>query len=366
MAIKVLLCSNKKNFAHNTKFMFEYLKLRDSFEVKYLINDETLRQKLISNYGDHFISGKKRSGRQFMKNCDVWLLDSGMPTKNILYMRKKLIINFWHGVPIKRIGINGYDGLSKIRVFVQLKIFSYFVHFYTATSQNLVDIFAKSFILPINKVKVFGQPRNDYIHLPVPRSTLRNFYSDIDPKSKCVIYAPTWRKSKYGTSFDNSAQFFPFKGFDFGAFNEFLKTNNIIFFLRPHSLENIEIKQSSNIKILDSQICPNINEIINVFDLLITDYSGIFVDFLLLNKPIILLPYDKVEYEARKGLNFDLDFINPGPKVDTYYDFVKHLLANLKEPTLNSEKRQQLRKFFFDSEVPSMIEIEKYIIEYFK
>ena len=75
--------------------------------------------------------------------------------------------------------------------------------------------------------------------------------------------------------------YFPFNDFSYDDFNKFLKNSNIIFFLRPHPLEKLDIKEYSNIKILDTNICNNINDILNVFDLLITDYSSIFIDYLL-------------------------------------------------------------------------------------
>lgn len=364
--IKILLCSNRKDFAHNTKYLFEYFLDKEAYEIRYLLNNDQSIAKLQDKYGDFFIDNKNRSGRKFIKDADVWLLDSGMPTKNIFSMRNKIIINFWHGVPIKKIGINGYTGLNKLRIYLQLKIFSYFIFCYTATSQNIANIVAQSFVLPISKVKVLGQPRNDLIHIPVPKSKILELFPDIEIRSRLVLYAPTWRKSKYGTSFDDAVQFFPFKNFDYSSFNHYLKQNNVVFFLRAHALETVRIGKYSNIKILDNDLCPNINDIINVFDLLITDYSGIFVDYLLLDKPILLLPYDLDQYEKVKGLNFKFDTINPGPKITSYKHFIDQLLENLRYPNLYSNKRHKLKTFFFDTTQQCMPNIEKFILDHLK
>lgn len=359
--MKITLCSNKNDFAHNTKFMFEYLLDKKEYEIKYIINDDKLREKLIQKYGDRFITTKDKEGLRFLKGSDVWLLDSGMPTKNILYMKNKIIINFWHGIPIKKIGINGYRGVNKLRMFLQLKLFSYFVTAYSTTSKNIINIMAQSFILPKEKVKVLGQPRNDYLKNNISKTVITNLFEDIENNSKFVLYAPTWRKSKYGTSMKESVIYFPFDEFDTNEFNQFLKEQNIVVFVRPHSLEKISIEESSNIKILDNSLVDNINDILNVFDLLISDYSGIFVDYLLLDKPILLLPYDLEEYISTKGLNFEFDSINPGPFVKNYEDFKSTLLKLLNDKSCYREKRERLNKFFNEIEYPCIPTIMRFI-----
>ena len=58
-------------------------------------------------------------------------------------------------------------------------------------------------------------------------------------------------------------------------------------------------------------------------DVLITDYSGVFVEFLVTDKPMIFLPYDKDEYEADRGFWFDYNQVIPGPQVYDFEDFCK-------------------------------------------
>lgn len=359
--IKITLSSNNNDFTHNTKFMFEYLLKNEAYDIKYIINNDETRNKLISIYGDKFISIKEKNGLDFLKKSNVWLLDAGMPVKNPFYMRNKTIINFWHGVPIKKIGINGYTGLNKLRMLLQLKVFSFFVTAYITTSKNLVNIMSESFLLPVNKIKILGQPRNDFIYKIIPKKDMSNIFKNIDINSRFVLYAPTWRKSKYGTSLKNTVKYFPFEGFSFEDFNSFLKKNNIVFFVRPHSLEKINIKEYSNIKILDQTKIQNINDILNIFDLVISDYSGIWVDFLLLKKPIILLPYDLNEYLSIKGLNFNFDDINPGPKIQTLQEFKNNIIRLLNDNTYFFDRREKINDFFNEIKFDSMPKILNFL-----
>jgi CDP-glycerol glycerophosphotransferase len=346
MSIKILLSSNNKDFTHNTKYMFEYLLEHTDYEIKYIINDDSKREKLNKKYPNKFISIENKDGKTYLKNADVWLLDAGMPTKNPFYMRNKIIINYWHGVPIKQIGINGYKGLNWLRMFLQLKLFSNFITAYITTSKNMIDIMAQSFILPKEKIKVLGQPRNHYLKDTVSKENITQLYDDIDTNSKFVLYAPTWRKSKYGGSFDSEVKYFPFDDFDIKELENYLAQNKITIFLRPHPLEKITIKQSRYIKIFDNNKTENINEYLNVFDLLIADYSGIYVDFLLLDKPMLFLPYDKDEYISIKGFNFDYDDISPAPKPDTFIEFKNELLKLLEDDNYFRDERIKTDNFF--------------------
>ena len=363
MKVKVLLSSNKIDFTHNTKYMFEYLVEQTNYEVKYIINDNEKREKLNTIYPYHFISTNSKDGKKYLKDADVWLLDAGMPTKNPYYMKNKIIINYWHGVPIKKIGINGYIGLNKLRMFFQLKIFSYFVTAYITTSKNMVDIMSQSFLLSKNKIKVLGQPRNDHIKENIVKEKMLEFYNDIDISTKYILYAPTWRKSKYGTSFDKEVKYFPFDDFNRQDLEDYLKSEKITIFLRPHPLENIDIKESKYVKIFDNNNTENINDYLNIFDLIIADYSGIYIDFLLLNKPILLLPYDKNEYLNIKGFNFNYNDIAPAPQPNTFIEFKYELLKLLKDRKYYQRERIKVNNFFNEIKENSLERNFKYIEE---
>jgi CDP-glycerol glycerophosphotransferase len=345
--MKILLSSNNKDFTHNTKYMFEYLLENTDYEIKYVLNDKEKKERLNKKYeNNYFISITDKEGKEYLENSNVWLLDAGMPTKNPFYMRNKIIINYWHGVPIKQIGINGYKGLNWLRMFLQLKLFSNFITAYITTSKNMIDIMAQSFILPKEKIKVLGQPRNNYLNKTISKKEITKFYNDINKDSKFILYAPTWRKSKYGGSFDSEVKYFPFDDFDMEELENYLEKEKITIFLRPHPLEKITIKESKYIKIFDNDKTENINEYLNIFDLLIADYSGIYIDYLLLDKPILLLPYDKEEYISIKGFNFDYNDISPAPKPNSLKDFKIELLKLLSDDDYFKDERAKVNDFF--------------------
>ncbi len=344
---KVLLCSvSKNNFYDNTKSMFLYLIKHTDYDVKYVINDKKKCMDLNKQYSNRFISLNTKEGKKFLKDADLWLLDGGMPTKNIFYMRNKKIINFWHGVPLKKIAMQAHHGLDRIRMFLQLILFRHFITAYVTTSKNIVDVMANSFLLPKSKIKVLGQPRNENIHKNIGKDDFSIFYKDIKFDSKFILYAPTWRKSQYGASFNEEVSFFPFTEMDMQDFDEFLETNNLTLFLRPHPLEELDFEETKNIKILDLNKLENINDYLNIFDMLIADYSGIYIDYLLLQKPILFLAYDVKKYEDIRGFNFDYNTVSPGPKPINYHDFKKEILALLNDINYFRKERLKVNDFF--------------------
>ena len=77
----------------------------------------------------------------------------------------------------------------------------------------------------------------------------------------------------------------------------------------------------------------DINEILPAVDLLITDYSGIYLDFLLCDNPVMFIPYDLKQYQTElRGLLFDYDLFTPGSKIDTLKNFIKEGQIYLDNP----------------------------------
>ena len=82
-------------------------------------------------------------------------------------------------------------------------------------------------------------------------------------------------------------------------------------------------------------------------DILLTDYSSVYFDFLLLDRPIIYLPYDFEEYKNARGFLYD-DFeeIICGDKVFTQKDFIESIQNNLENPAKDELRRKAITERF--------------------
>ena len=75
-------------------------------------------------------------------------------------------------------------------------------------------------------------------------------------------------------------------------------------------------------------------------DILVTDYSSIFVDFLLLNRPEIFFPYDYEKYVTKdRELYFDYNEFTPGPKARVFSEFLGVLGKTLQGEDDFAQKR---------------------------
>jgi CDP-glycerol glycerophosphotransferase (TagB/SpsB family) len=197
-------------------------------------------------------------------------------------------------------------------------------------------IISYCFLLNPRRFCFFGHPRNDILlkkeHLPI----LSTFSGSDIKYNKVILYCPTFRHGK-------DVELFPFTDYDNERLNLFLENNKILILMRTHAYSQNDGKFAGNIRIIDFgfDICDDINSILPEIDCIITDYSSIFFDYLLVDKPIIFIPYDLEEYKKIRGLVFDdYDFWTPGYKVESFDDF----LVALNEIVTGIDKFQESRR----------------------
>lgn len=344
-SVWVFSSSFNTEFNYNSKYLFEYaLNNEKNITPIYVINDDEKRKKLQCKYGEkHIVETKSIGGIKRVLNAGVWFTSAGLPVYGLKLGVSRIIINLWHGVPLKKIALMENNLNSITRLYFK-NIFSNNYTYILTTSKNLVDIMAKSFGVSKDKIKVWGQPRNDAIFKSNNREEVLDLiYQDLPTYKKILLYAPTYRD-------EAETILFPFKDYNIEGLNDFLKKNGIIIFIRSHQSETISNNNyyGDRIRSINSDKVDEIMDIINIFDLLITDYSSIYIDYLLTEKPIIFLPYDKEDYLEQRGLNFDYDTVTPGPKPVTLNDFKREALKLLNEDDYYSIERKQVNLLFND------------------
>lgn len=87
-------------------------------------------------------------------------------------------------------------------------------------------------------------------------------------------------------------------------------------------------------------------EVLAMFDLLITDYSSIYIVNLLLERPILFLPYDQGSISEDTGVLFDYDEVTPGPKPKSYAEFLNSIEGLLYNEMNYVENRKKIERKF--------------------
>lgn len=332
--------TDNSHYNYNSRYLFEYVKENlPEITPLFVINDPELRNSLSSKYGkQYFIETESIQGIRQALSAGVWFTSAGLPAYGTGLHKKRLIINLWHGVPLKKIALLDPNLKKAARIYFK-KIFSENYTCILTTSHELIPLMARSFAVSEDKIKVWGQPRNDGLFQKNDcREILGQLFPDLPEYTKTVLYAPTFRD--YG-----QVQLFPFKDFDQEQLEAFLEEKNMLLFIRTHVAEQGSAAPylGKRIRFLGNEQTEDVTGILNIFDCLITDYSSIYIDYLLTDKPMIFLPYDRQQYLDGRGMNFDYDDVTPGPKPETFNDFLDALSP--KEDFWKSERTRVNRLF---------------------
>ena len=340
----IIFCSSyTTKFQFNSRYLFIYfLENYKDWTVEFVINDDALRQKLIGEYGPHFIETQSFSGKFHALRAGVWVPSTlETPVSGLFLSFRRLVYHVGHGVPFKHFGNNENQMSLVKKIYIQLikTNFSYIL----SNNEEFIPVMAGYIDVPESKIIVNGLPRNDLMHIEKSLDLIKKVDPDLPECKKSILYAPTWRSYA-------EISFFPFQDMDTDALEHYLETNQIVIFLRPHpsyiGILPPEIQNIKRIRMLDAQKIPEIMEVLTVFDLLITDYSSMFIDWLITLKPMAFLPYDLKEYETRIGFSVPFEEYTPGPKIYTQKEFITEIDKLLYDGSYFKSERERMNTYF--------------------
>ena len=352
---------HNRTFNYNSSYLFLYVKEHcPDIHPYYVMNDEEKRKELEEKYGKgYFIETNSLEGIRKVLSCKVWFTSTAPPLYGVGFRKKYKVINLWHGVPLKKIGME-QENLSVITRMYYKYLFADNYEAVVTTSHELVPVMSRSFLVEPERVKVWGQPRNDMLFVKQPaRETLERIYENEDGNEKVVqrsdkfiLYAPTFRDHA-------PTKLFPFKEFDLKELLSFLEENRIFLCIRMHLydstgydwLKKLDVS-GSRIRFLNEDRVGDIMEVLNIFDMLITDYSSIYIDYLLTGRSVLFLPYDREEYLKDRGMNFDYDQVTPGPKPKTFREFLNSVYELLYNYNSYGQQRTDVNRFFNEIQEP--------------
>lgn len=254
--------------------------------------------------------------------------NSNFLVKHLSTKQKK--IQLWHGIPLKRMN----------------KLVDVIYDYHISTS-DFVNITSLSSVIQANEHLDLGYPRNDLLikeHEKLDLLFVDLKIYNLAKDNKVIVYMPTHRESEPSLG-NNNAKELPL---DLEKLNDFMKKQNAFFILKLHPFVSklYENENFSNIAFYESQ--SDFYPVLKYTDILITDYSSVYFDFLLLNKPIVFFDYDYEEYSSNmNGFIYDYEQNAPGCKVKTQDELEKCLEEILNNKDLfNKERISTLSKFF--------------------
>ncbi|WP_042275366.1 CDP-glycerol glycerophosphotransferase family protein [[Clostridium] dakarense] len=228
-------------------------------------------------------------------------------------------------------------------------------------SSNMNMLIQSAFsAIPEDKYEITGNPRTDTLVLSDGRKNLEKLLGRSIDGKKVIFNMPTFHIHENsgvinGGKFNDSIKI---KGFNYTRFNEFLHKNNIICISKVHHAEERTIISKTKERKLENLLfISNENldekgldlyEILNCADILITDYSSIYGDFLFMNKSTVFINADIEEYRQERGISLEpYDFWTAGPKVKTQDELELELFNCLYKEEYFKQKREELRDVFY-------------------
>lgn len=206
--------------------------------------------------------------------------------------------------------------------------------------------------LPARRIVESGYPRNDamlgangypaaLVQVNVDEVAAAALAAHSAAGRRVVLYAPTFRAGA-ASPFDEHM--------DLARLSEFARRHQVLFALKLHPVMAGRYSVDDFPGVLEIGAASDVYPLLPEVDILVTDYSSIFFDFLLLDRPLIFYPYDLARYVAdERRLLFSYQQMTPGPVAMSF----DRLLALIAETLAGIEndwpgQRRRVRDLVFD------------------
>lgn len=355
----VFISHGQNGFSDNCKYFFLYLNNNDldNKKIIWMTKNNDLANKLKSKgFISYYCFSLK--GIYSLLTSKYFIFDSFLPGIYFWLSGKSIKINLWHGVGLKKSNhdiekgkqknIYNSKGIRKIiaKILVPHIFLNSKTNYFITTSKKYKEISHSAFKISKKKIFICGYPRNDIFFRKIKGSMIGTD-SELtklinNSKKRIILYVPTFRDTKKNIFIENTKNII-------SKISDSIKDDNILFIFKPHpnTVNDFKFFNKDNVYVLSSDF--DVYPILPKVDTLITDYSSISSDFLLLDKKIIFFPYDKIKYETSdRDLYFKYEKYTPGPKVYNVNDLIKEMTKNEKEIDDYKEKRKEIIKIYFD------------------
>ena len=301
--------SYSNGFADNAKYLFTYVTdTRPDIRAIWISGNPTTIEAVRRGGGKSYHRWSL-AGVYYSVIGKIWYINSYVSDINYFTSNGASVFNLWHGIPLKKIEYDIERGplrelfhtksqiVRKVLTPATFRTPDYVLSTSTYISQSR---FAPAFRVSADRCPVLGYPRiapffwsEDFFTAWIKRWGTQRQLESIKA-GKCyrrrVVYMPTWR--------DNNVDFLGPDHLDPARLNESLLQSDSILYLKLHFSTPKAVLEKfrgySNLYILESD--EDIYPLLKHVDLLITDYSSVYFDYLLLDKEVCFYAFDLDEY----------------------------------------------------------------------
>lgn len=316
----------------NFQFVHEQLKVKKDVKIKTFLSTKIKPQM---TYWDmlrfSFICASSK----------VILVDEYVPVIYTIKLKGRTkLIQLWHAC-----GAFKTFGFSRIGMPGAPRQSSH-VHrgydYVTVSSKNIAHWYAQGFGLSMKSIIPTGVPRTDVFvdtaYGEAMKKTLYSQYPNLKDK-KIILFAPTFRGAGKETAF------YPVEQFDVERIYKSLGSDYAILIKQhPFVKDTVSIPDHLADCVLDMSDYSDINALLFITDIVITDYSSLIFEASLLNLPMLFYVFDLQEYTAERDFYFDFGPTVPGKKVFSQ----DALIQAIQQEDFEHEKVAPFRDKYFE------------------
>ncbi|PID82375.1 MAG: CDP-glycerol--glycerophosphate glycerophosphotransferase [Clostridiales bacterium] len=329
---KIIFTSNSLRYNDSPKKIYEYLlkEYPDKFDFVWGV-DQVFK---------YDISGKHREVKvdtlKYFLEClsaKYWVTSVNIERGLHFKPKKTVFLNTWHGVAINKMG----NAVNSRNDFDWSK-----VNFIPYSNDSEIEIYESSFNARESSMIACGLPRNDELY-NVNESLIGEIKHKLglDVNKKIILYAPTWRDSDdFGSNYSIAPPI------NWKRWEEKLSDRYIVL-LRTHPYTTKLMNVEFNDFVFNMSDYPLINDLLIISDVLISDYSSIFFDYCILERPIVCFGYDYELYKKIRGFYYDIDKEIPNGVMKTEEEVLYHInnIDYIKESAITKKFKDKHVKY---------------------
>lgn len=332
---RLILLYTNMGFRDNIKAIYDYL-VENGYNQQYKIlvsSNESVIDELPNNVR---VINNMSGVKSYLKAGHVLYAFGRIP---IYPAKNQYVVQMWHGTPFKAADEHQLRTAPKKPYYTSMLI----------SSDYFKTIVKKAHGLKDENIAICGQPRTDVMF----KNTIQ--YKELMGYKKVLIWMPTFRKSKIlgYSDVENEKSVIPVISVDdYEEFNSWLKERNVLLIVKLHPMEDVSRFKSmklSNLMLLSHKSFNDkkwdLYRLISQCDAMITDYSSVFYDFMLLDRPLAFTVDDYDAYKDGRGFAVDdSDYLTAGYKIhnkEELKDFIEDLIKNID---LYKEQRDEVNK----------------------
>lgn len=333
---KVIFATSKPGkMSSNFEYILNGLKsTEERFVVKKFLGVSNLFKRNLSRYYHLATAGT------------IFLEDYYRPLYGLQLSKKTKVVQLWHACgAFKKFGFNALNKQDSNTFDFEKKAHSSYTHI-LASSPTVGHHYEEAFGTKKKQLLPFGVPRTDLFFNNIKKAKAAQEILSQYPKLQTgvnILYAPTFR----GSPTERKSFILPFQWeildkMPFG-FRLIIKLHPVV----DETKLKVPVKYRDRVLILNSK--ADVNRWMIFCDLLVTDYSSLIFEYSLLDKPLVLYPYDLKSYFDERGFYYPYEEYAFGPIATNENELIKALINSQENNLDYVEQRIKFRNKFMSS-----------------